>query len=325
MGRNQAPRGSGKGGRGHSHHHRGKGKSNQSSSSKQAATPTKKGPIIKFGVNTATTNYAPYATVHEKIATCVQKNYDYGHDIAKSIRTGQLVDLDAKKPTRAEATGTKAEKALLQPGMDVEFSTQMSAHIKQEQSLHSNLPKAFAYVMSDCCTDGLKNRLIAIPDHESTVRDDPLALLAVIKTCVHENARTQHPPVTILTHWDRLLKLKQAEDEDPPSCAKRFEQQLKTVKGYIGSTFTDGFAEQMPECKAHACKHDAGKITALLDTHVADADAHKALADDLIDLLSHYEPKEMPTQLDLKAQTRSKFETSISKVKCGSLLTTLQT
>jgi len=102
------------------------------------------------------------------------------------------------------------------------------------------------------------------------------------------------------------------------------------VKGYIGSTFTDGFAEQMPEYKAHAYKHDAGKITTLLDTHVADADARKALADDLIDLLSHYKPKEMQTQLDTKAQARSAFETylflrSVSKAKYGSLLTTLQT
>jgi len=178
----------------------------------------------------------------------------------------------------------------------------MSDHVKGEHYLHSNLPNAFAYVMNDCCTDGLKNQLIAIPDYESTTRDDPLALLTAIKTCVHENARTQHPPVTISTHWDRLLKLKQAKEEDPPSYAKRFEQQLETVKGHIGSTFTDGFAEQMPEYKAHAHEHDAGKITTLLDTHVADVDAHKALADDLIDLLSHYKPKEAQTQLDIKAQ-----------------------
>ena len=101
---------------------------------------------MKFGVNTASTNYAPYADVHEKIATYVQKNYDFGHDIVKSVRTGQLVDLAVKKPTRAVATGTKAEKALLQPGMDIEFSTRMSAHVRREQSLQSNLSKAFAYV-----------------------------------------------------------------------------------------------------------------------------------------------------------------------------------
>jgi len=82
MGHDQAPRGSGRGGRGHSCHYRGKGKSNQSSSSKPAATPTKKEPLMKFGVNTATTNCAPYAAVHEKLATYIQKNYECGHDIA---------------------------------------------------------------------------------------------------------------------------------------------------------------------------------------------------------------------------------------------------
>jgi len=178
----------------------------------------------------------------------------------------------------------------------------MSAHVKREQSLQSNLPKAFAYIMNDYCTDGLKTQLIAIPNCESTVMDDPLALLTAIKTWIHENACTQYPPVTISTHWDRLLKLKQAEDEDPPSYAKPFEQQLKRVKGYIGSTFTDGFTEQMPEYKAHAHKHDAGKITALLTTHVVDEDARITLADDLIDLFSHYKPKETQDQLDIKAQ-----------------------
>jgi len=84
---------------------------------------------------------------------------------------------------------------------------------------------------------------------------------------------------------------------------------IPTVKGYIGSTFTDDFAEQMPEYKAHVYKHDAGKITTLLDTHVADVDARKALGNDLIDLLSHCKPKETQTQLDIKAHARSEFKT----------------
>jgi len=58
----------------------------------------------------------------------------------------------------------------------------------------------------------------------------------------------------------------------------------------------------MPEHKAQAYKHDAGKITALLATHVADEAARIALADDLIDLFSHYKPKETQDQLDNKAQ-----------------------
>jgi len=108
---------------------------------------------MNFGVNTATTNYGPYATIHEKIATYFQKNYDCGHDIAKSISTGQLIDLDAKKPIRTLATGDKkAKRDLIQSRLDIEFSTRMSAHVKQPQFLHSNLPNAFPYIMSDYCT-----------------------------------------------------------------------------------------------------------------------------------------------------------------------------
>jgi len=56
----------------------------------------------------------------------------------------------------------------------------MSAHVKREQHLHSNLPKAFAYVVNDYCTDGLKTHLIALPDYASAIRDDPLALPTAI-------------------------------------------------------------------------------------------------------------------------------------------------
>jgi len=96
---------------------------------------------MKFGVNTATTNCAHYATIHEKIATYIQKNCDCGHDIAKSICTGQHIDLDAEKPIRTLATGDKkAKRDLIQSGLDIEFSARMSAHVKREHFLHSNLP-----------------------------------------------------------------------------------------------------------------------------------------------------------------------------------------
>jgi len=81
-----------------------------------------------------------------------------------------------------------------------------------------------------------------------------------------------HPPSThqvpFLSTGTPLLKLKKAEGKDPPSYVKRFEQQLKTVKGYIGSAFTGSFTKQMPECKANTYKHDAGKITTLLKNHI---------------------------------------------------------
>jgi len=331
MGRDQAPRGSGRGGRGNNRPHQNKSRSNQSSSSKQGAASPKKDVILKFGVNTSTTNYAPFATVQEKIATHIQKSYDSGHDLAKSIRTGTLFDLSSEKPIRqlANPNEKKADRELIQSGFDIEFSNRMAAHIKRENFLKSNLPKAFAYIMNDYCTDGLKNRLVALSDFETSIQDDPLALLQAIKTCVHENAVTQYPPVTILQHWSRLLNLKQTFEEDPPTYAKRFQQQLDTVQGYVGNTFTDGFAEQMPKHKANAYRHNAGTITALLATHVTDDAARQALAADLHDLFSHYKPKETQAQLDIKAQAQSQFDAylflrSASKAKYGSLLKTLQ-
>jgi len=46
----------------------------------------------------------------------------------------------------------------------------------------------------------------------------------------------------------------------------------------------------MPEYKAHAYKHNAGKITTLLHTHVADVNACKALAAQVSGLLMALQP-----------------------------------
>ncbi len=175
--------------------------------------------------------------------------------------------------------------------------------------------------MKDQVTDGLKTRLQSLSDFHSAIEDDPLALLTAIKTAVHENVRSQHPPATLHLHWDRLLCTKQANSEDPPTYAKYFEQQLDTVKGHLGPRFTDGFTEHMPEYKANAYKDDVGTSTIVIETHIMDEDQCKACATDLLDIFSHYKPKETPDQLAIKANVQSKFEAhlllcSVDQAKC---------
>jgi len=71
-------------------------------------------------VNASTTNYAPFAAVQEKIATHIQKSYDSGHDLAKSICTGTLFDLSSEKPIRqlANPNEKKADQELIQVILD---------------------------------------------------------------------------------------------------------------------------------------------------------------------------------------------------------------
>ena len=130
MGRNSAPRGSGNSGRGHGRHNRHQGRSNHSSNSQKPKATTKAQPLMKFGVQNSKDTYAPFATVVEKITEHVQKSYDYGYDIARSVRDGQVLDLSGEQPTRDLAIGTKAQKAALQPAMDIEFNLRLSKHLK---------------------------------------------------------------------------------------------------------------------------------------------------------------------------------------------------
>ena len=329
MGHKPGKKGSGKHGSGNGHNSNGKGNGNSNSNSKKPNTSTKPQPLNKFGVSNNTTTYAPYATVVEKITQHIQSTYDYGIDTAKSIRNGTKIDLVAEKPICQIAEGTTEEKASLQPAYDIEFTQRMNECLKRERWLNSNLPKACACIFGSHVTDGLKSRLQAMPDFNTKIQDDPLALLRAIKTQTHENARTQYPPITITTHLDRLLRIKQESNEDPATFAKRFQQQLDTVQGYLGPRFTDGYAEQTPEYKAAAYVENPHHLDLILDG-ISDEDQRRATKDALNEMRSHYQPKETPAQVLYKQKLSDSFNAflflrSATRSKYGSLLTTLQT
>ena len=54
--------------------------------------------------------YHTYDSVKELIIEDIQKSYEFGYDIAKSLRDLRLIDLDLKKPKRQISTETDQDK-----------------------------------------------------------------------------------------------------------------------------------------------------------------------------------------------------------------------
>ena len=50
--------------------------------------------------------------------------------------------------------------------------------------LEKGLHKAYALIFTNYCTKAMQNRIEQHPDYQSTIMDDPIALLETIKTLV---------------------------------------------------------------------------------------------------------------------------------------------
>ena len=109
MGCNINPRQLNRGGRGGRGNRNNPGRGSGNSNSKTTNTPSKK--QYMFAPHSSSrTNTATFASVSEHIADCIQKTYQNGHDIAKSLREGKVLDLTQDKPVRDIASNADPGK-----------------------------------------------------------------------------------------------------------------------------------------------------------------------------------------------------------------------
>jgi len=69
--------------------------------------------------------------------------------------------------------------------------------------------KAFSVVLTYHCTPGMRQRLGEHPDWKTKIEDDPLHLLEIIMSCVHDPVRAQCQLVTQADFITTLLTCKQ--------------------------------------------------------------------------------------------------------------------
>ena len=83
-----------------------------------------------------------YNKVKERILMKVQKEYDYGQDIAESLREMSIVDLDALRPVIQETRETdEAKKAREERLLDIIYREEMPLYLKRVAVLEENLGK----------------------------------------------------------------------------------------------------------------------------------------------------------------------------------------
>jgi len=235
-GRGRAGRGRSSGGRG------GRGRSGSYSTSSKT-------PEYKFAPHSSNKpQTATYATIKDHIVQYVQKTYKDGMDVAASLRDMQKKDLKSLKPGRKiSIEADAATKKIEQAGFDIEFNAELSRWMDRRDNLETNLGKAHALIIANCCSKTMQNRVEEHPDCESKIRDNPIELLEAIKSLMHDPIRARYPFVSVTDALVRLTNLRQYDNELLLDYIKRFKQQRDVLKSNIGTQMFDEFIENTEE------------------------------------------------------------------------------
>ena len=203
---------------------------------------------LKFYPHSSTTQQSiTYDVVKDFILDKIQKEYTDSVDIVKSLRDLQLVDIDMQEPVRLQSGETDEEQRKFeQETFDMKYDALIKEHILRKRQFKANLSNAFALIKS-FCNKTMVNKLEALPDYESKIRDDPIELLQAIKLLMHDPERARYPYASLTEAMGRMINIKQGEEESLIDYTKRFKQARDIFKSHVGGDILDVFVMHTKE------------------------------------------------------------------------------
>jgi len=191
---------------------------------------------------------ATYATVTEAVIHRIQRDNRKGMDVVKSLKNMKKVDLDTLRPVRKSSTEADEEARIHeQTQFDMDYQEEIKRWLDRKEALEQGLHQAYALIVTNYCSKTMEQRVEAHPDFKTKIEDDPIALLEVIKTLMHDSIRAQYPFVSATDALSRLLTCRQYDNEQLLDYTKRFKQQRDVVKSYLGTSLLDHFIEHSEE------------------------------------------------------------------------------
>jgi len=188
--------------------------------------------------------YHTFATVKESLVQYVQRTFEQGFDVARSLEDEEVIDLDQYEPvlnTSSESNDKIRERE--DRAYELKFQDEIKRFNKRKEKLEENLKKAYSVIKKQYCSKTMENRIEEHPDFASKIVNDPIELLKAIKTLTQDTVRAQYPYLSMWTALRRLITMRQFDDESILDFVKRFKQQRDIVKSHIGKKFLDEFVE----------------------------------------------------------------------------------
>ena len=216
-------------------------KGNKSNGKKSDSTQD--GRIFKFAPNSTdqATKYAPFESIKELICLKIKKDLTHGGDMAHAIETGSYPDWDDMIPTKPimdqkdeygktivylDKEGKIMTESERKATLDTKvywWKQNVEALVTRSQKCRDNKIKTYAMIIDDYCTPGMKSSLESQKDYHK-FRDDPVALLPVIRSLIQTNKGSLHPCRTAATALRQWLTARQRDDEELVEFIKRRKQ-----------------------------------------------------------------------------------------------------
>jgi hypothetical protein len=176
-----------------------------------------------------------YEMTTEYIINYIKKTFDYGSDIAQSLKELQDVDTSLWKPTlqQSDDSDDPIKTATVNKQHEVEFQADYDAYQKKLLAYENNKTKAYA-LLWERCTKAMKNKIESRTNFESKVENNPIELLKAIKEHALNYQEHRYDMSIILDAHITLLGTKQKEDESLQDYTKRFRVAKDVFESHMG-------------------------------------------------------------------------------------------
>ena len=220
---------------------RGRGKQNHNNNNRPKE--------MKFAPSVGSKNKATYQTIKEHLINKIQKDYDYGDDMAKCIKRMEMINLTDQQPTKKYSTKENADaKALEQSEFNVLYEKQMDIFVAREEELCKNTTKIYSLIIESYCTTAMVQRLKEHKEFYTKIKDNPIELLKAIQVLMHSSTRATYPFAEVTETLLRFLHCKQ-NDKSLLDYVGELKDARDSLKSLIGDKFFDEFIEKTDEYK----------------------------------------------------------------------------
>ena len=144
--------------------------------------------------------------------------------------------------------------------LDMVYKVELNKFYDRKSALKANVPKCYSIIFGEYCTHTMQLRIEALPNFESTIKNDPIELIKAIRILMHEPTRAKYHFSTMTEVVLRFLTMTQHEKESLIDFVKRFKQQRDVLKTYCGEDVLHTFIEGLPAYQASGDANEQQKM-----------------------------------------------------------------
>ena len=197
--------------------------------------------------------------IKQHIILKIQETFSNSLDITESIESNTEKTFTSpvlQRSTKADqAERSFEEKQFLQ-----NYTIDYEIYRNNQMKFREEWARAYLLIWRGYCSRDLQVHLEEMSDFSTSVKNNPLELLARIETLMHVPQKAKYPPLTLVEVLNSFIRLKQGENETLLEYLSRFKSEAEVINRLFGKRLVDGYAEQLNDY-----------------TTAADADAKKAI------------------------------------------------